>query len=251
MPACKISHICCEKLGNHETENEDAFLIPARNESVTEQLLKFAVSDGATESSFSKEWAHLLISCFKDQSFEDSDLQTTLDLVRKSWLDKIQNIDLPWYAQEKVRLGAYASLLGLTLDLRQLTWNALAIGDSNFFAIREDCMIKSFPTHDSKGFSNTPYLLSSLLSQNIDVSRNILRDSGDIRNGDLLIMGTDAISAWILSESEKNLHPWINLANLLGGDGFSKADFKNWLNHKRSEKEIKNDDTTLIVIEII
>src|SRR5262249_16216027 len=112
MPACKLSYICCEKLGNKEIENEDAYLVPTQSEIETQTVIKLAVSDGATESSFSKEWADFLVSYFKDHSFENENLSIVLDLARKSWSDKIQNIELPWYAQEKLRYGAHASLLG-------------------------------------------------------------------------------------------------------------------------------------------
>lgn len=251
MPRCKFSHIGCEKLGNQESENEDAYLIPGDHEIENEKILKFSVSDGATESSFSKEWADLLVSYFKDHSFEDANLQTTLDHVRNSWLDKIQKIELPWYAQEKVQSGAHASLLGLTINLEELTWNSLAIGDSNLFHIRGAKLIKSFPIDNVEGFGNTPYLLASKPSQNTDINSHISRDSASIEIGDMLILGTDAISAWVLAEAQKNNEPWISLSNLIGGQGFSKTDFKNWLNNKRIEREIKNDDTTLIIIEII
>jgi len=251
MPGCRVRFICCEKLGNSEIENEDAYLVPTISEIENETLLKFSVSDGATESSFSKEWADLLVSYFKDHSFSDENLPTTLDFARKSWLDKIEGIKLPWYAQEKVALGAFATLLGLTIDLKNLTWSVIAIGDSNLFVIRESNLIRSFPMNGPDEFGNTPYLLSSKHSQNLEIGSNILRCDGTVEVGDLMIIGTDAISAWLLSETLKKNRPWHNLVNLLGGEGYSKTDFVNWLNNKRFEGEIKNDDTTLIIIEIM
>jgi hypothetical protein len=251
MPTCKLSYFCCEKLGNKEIENEDAYLIPTPSEIEIETSIKIAVSDGATESSFSKEWADLLVSYFKDYSFEAENLSAILEKARDSWFDKIKNIELPWYAQEKIQQGAYASLLGVTIDLRELTWKAVAIGDSNLFVIKEGNLVKAFPIVSEEGFGSTPYLLSSKPSQNLEIDAQVLMTSGVLESGDLVVIGTDAISAWFLTETHKGGNPWLDLKNLLGGNGYSKTDFINWLNNKRFEKEIKNDDTTIIIVEIM
>lgn len=237
----------CQKLGNEETENEDAYLVPSLSE-IEQSQIKFAVSDGATESSFSREWSDLLVAYFKDYSFNINDL---LSNARNSWFDKIKNRDLPWYAQEKAQSGAYASLLGLTIDLVAQKWDAVAVGDSNLFIVRNNNLITSFPITDPNDFGNTPYLLSSVTSQNQDLEANILRSGGLIEPGDILMICTDAISAWILSQASSNDVPWVHLINLLGGNGYSTFDFNNWLNNKRFEKEIKNDDTTVIIVKFI
>lgn len=250
MPTCNLSYVCCEKLGNKESENEDAYLIPTPSEIESGTSIKLAVSDGATESSFSKEWADFLVVYFKDFSLDIENLPVLLSRARDSWFDKIKNIELPWYAQEKVQHGAYASLLGVTVDLRELTWKAIAIGDSNLFVIREGALVKAFPIINAEEFGNTPYLLSSKPSQNLEMNLHVLTANGTVEIGDLIIIGTDAISAWFLSEVHKGNHPWLNLKNLLGDTGYSKTDFINWLNNKRFEKEIKNDDTTIIIVEI-
>lgn len=249
MLQCKNNFIYCEKAGNSETENEDAYLIPSQKGIEEENILKFAVSDGATESSFSKEWADLLVSYFKDFSFEETAFEKTIQLARKSWQEKIEKIELPWYAQQKLESGAYSSFLGLTIDLENHFWEAIAIGDSNLFLIRNEKIIKSFPLEKSEQFGSTPYLLASLQTQNVEVNNFLKKEKGEINKGDVLILGTDAISSWMLSEYEKENQPWHSLKNLLGGNGYTQTDFKNWLNNKRNEKEIKNDDTTLIIIE--
>lgn len=249
MLHCKSNFICCEKAGNSESENEDAYLIPSQKGIEEEIILKFAVSDGATESSFSKEWADLLVSYYKDFSFEETAFENTIQLARKSWQEKIDKIELPWYAQQKAESGAYSSFLGLTVDLEKHSWKGIAIGDSNLFLIRGDEIIKSFPLEKSEQFGSTPYLLASLQTQNVEVNSFLKKDNGEIIKDDILILGTDAICSWMLTEYEKQNKPWHSLKNLLAGNGYSLLDFKNWLNNKRNEKEIKNDDTTLIIIE--
>jgi hypothetical protein len=235
-----------QKFGNSEVENEDAYLLPPQPDIAQDHLIKFAVSDGATESSFSKDWADLLVAYFKDYS---SDIENLLVKARGSWIEKIQNLDLPWYAQEKMQLGAYASLLGLTIDLESQRLKAIAVGDSNLFIVRNDTLITSFPINTVNEFGNTPYLLASVSSQNQNLESNILQIEGGVEADDLLIVCTDAIAAWILSQASRNKCPWLNLTNLITGDGYSISDFNNWLNNKRFEREIKNDDTTVILIK--
>jgi hypothetical protein len=250
MPACKVSAVCCEKLGNAEIDNEDAYLVPSQFDIDNTFFLNFAVADGATESSFSKEWADLLVSYFDNFLFDSNHLPLVLDKVRNSWLDKIKGIELPWYAQEKAQYGSHAALLGLTLDLSVLSWGAIAIGDSNLFVVRDNELIKAFPIQRPEDFSSAPYLLSTDPAQYIEIESKVLRANGNIRVGDILVIGTDAISAWFLSEAIGNNRPWLQLQDLLGNTRYSKIDFIDWLNHKRAKKEIKNDDTTVIIIEI-
>ena len=57
MLKCNFKSITTQKFGNSIDENEDNILEPSELEINSDTLLKFAVSDGATESSFSKEWS--------------------------------------------------------------------------------------------------------------------------------------------------------------------------------------------------
>jgi hypothetical protein len=51
------------KAGNSDSEYEDAFF-PRRLKRRNGRRLRFAVADGATETSFSGVWARLLVSSF-------------------------------------------------------------------------------------------------------------------------------------------------------------------------------------------
>ncbi len=57
MLKCNFKSITTPKLGNAVDENEDNILEPSKSEILFDTLIKFAISDGATESSFSKEWS--------------------------------------------------------------------------------------------------------------------------------------------------------------------------------------------------
>ncbi|MCG7860445.1 hypothetical protein MD537_25915, partial [Flavihumibacter sediminis] len=95
---------------NTADENEDNLLTPSNAD---ETLLRFAISDGATETSFSKEWSDLLVTYYKDNSFEQDHFGSTLDKASKSWQSIATAIELPWYAQQKAEIGAFAAFLGV------------------------------------------------------------------------------------------------------------------------------------------
>ena len=66
-----------------------------------------------------------------------------------------------------------------------------------------------------------------------------------IQNGDLLVIGTDAISQWILLHEENKISTYQALLSLYS----EELDFYNWLNEQRIENKIKNDDTTLVLLK--
>jgi len=125
------------KEGNTIEEYEDALAY-----SISER--RFAVADGATESSFAERWAQSLVRGFVfgevppwegeapaepiDKFGGSLTLPVPIDKFRsltlpalKNWLEPLQRewregIDwkrLPWFAVEKAQAGAFASLLGL------------------------------------------------------------------------------------------------------------------------------------------
>jgi hypothetical protein len=71
---------------------------------------------------------------------------------------------------------------------------------------------------------------------------------GKIEKGDYLILMSDALAYWFASENEKAERPWEILLGI--SEDTSKNAFEDWLNDKRREKLIKNDDTSLLIIEI-
>ena len=63
MLKCKFKFFTTQKLGDDPETNEDNYLIPGSTDG---PVIKFAISDGATESSFSRHWSDLLVSSYKD-----------------------------------------------------------------------------------------------------------------------------------------------------------------------------------------
>ncbi|QNA46474.1 PP2C family serine/threonine-protein phosphatase [Lacibacter sediminis] len=233
----------CKK-GNSENENEDAFILTYPND---ESVLKIAVSDGATESSFSQEWAELLVQYFSIFEFNnDTFFVEIYPSVRKQWLEKVHKRDLPWYAQEKLEMGAFATLIGTSISLLSGYCSISAIGDSNIIIYREGQVVLKFPLEKASDFGSSPFLLSSVQERNNRIDKFFFsQEIYKIQKGDLVFIGSDAISQWILWQEENSLNAYQTLLALFSGE----LDFVNWLNEQRSENRIKNDDTTIVLLK--
>jgi hypothetical protein len=235
------------KLGNSEEEYEDAFLKPDDKKDLSE--IKIAIADGATESSFAKEWAQIIVKSFKKKSFEKEHLNKTISQLCKIWQKKINSRPLEWYALEKVEKGAFTAFLGLSINLTNLSWSAIAVGDCCIFIIRENELIVSFPINSSEEFGSNPYLISSNLNKNKDLDNYFLSIAGDLKFGDTIILSTDAFSAWFLKQYEDEKRPWNTIKAFVEKKKYNKG-FEKWINYLRREKLIKNDDITVLIVQL-
>src|SRR5438477_11487250 len=87
------------KRGHAPGEYEDAFAgDPARR--------RFAVADGASESSFAAAWARLLAEGFVAARKPWRDLDW-LGPLRQRWAGEVDGLELPWYAEMKREEGAF------------------------------------------------------------------------------------------------------------------------------------------------
>lgn len=246
MLNCNYKSITTQKFGNSIDENEDNLLEPSKSEIEFDTLVRFAISDGATESSFSKEWSDLLVSTYKDKPFDKEHLPETLKGISDTWQAMATTIDLPWYAQQKAETGAFATFLGLTINREQNTFETVAIGDCTLFQIRNDKLILTFPVTSIEEYGNTPNLIATNPQYQTDFDRTTAYGSGSIELNDMIIIATDALAAWIFKQKNAGEKPWNHLTNIL--DNYM-VDFENWLNNKRHTNEIKNDDVTLLILK--
>ncbi len=232
------------KSGNTVAECEDALSTkPTRN------FLKVALADGATESSFAKEWANLLTDdLVKSKSFSLKHIVGRLPTLRDQWLSEVTKIPLPWYAEAKLEKGAFSTLLGMSIDLKKKIYSCIGIGDCCLFQVRDNDVLFSFPVQKSSEFSNSPFLLTTKKNDDKELRAYLKEAKGKIEKGDYLILMSDALAYWFANENEKAERPWEILLGL--SEDTSKRAFEDWLNDKRREKQIKNDDTTLLIIEI-
>ena len=228
------------KAGNAAEEYEDAVAgAPA--------LGRFAVADGASESSFAAAWARLLAEGFvaaeKPWRFLD-----WVPPLRQRWAEQVDNLVLPWFAEMKREEGAFATLLGVAFrpsrDRQPGTWRALAVGDCCLFRTRHDRLLMALPISASTDFSNRPQLLGSRPTAPQLPPRQF---SGRWWPGDRFLLMSDALAQWFLERIEKKADPLGEIAGLLSGPA-PRAAFPDWV-EKRRRQGLRNDDVTLAVID--
>src|SRR5262249_9595405 len=154
------------------------------------------------------------------------------------------------YTAEKLRRGSFSSLLGLRFDPVGARWSALALGDSCLFHIRRRRLVKAFPISSPTTFGNNPVLVASLPHA---PSRDLCAqttDQGSILSGDHFILATDALAAWFLrrlEERRRRQHlPWTSLLE----HGVDRKRFERFVNARRKEGSLRNDDIALAIIRI-
>jgi hypothetical protein len=233
----KSTTLWLPKDGNSQEEYEDAAYPNVATEEIDCHLFRCAVADGATETSFARLWADLLVRGYADEE--------ALDVTRNKWQKEIPVEDLPWYVEEKASAGAYAALVGLTL-LDDGSWHCQATGDSCLIHCRDESMIQSFPLDSADQFNNRPSLICSKASAVTDVDQ--LELSGNWQTGDRFILLTDAIARWLLSGAEPELKRLWSLED--------ETDLRLFVGQQRAftgtdgRPKLHNDDLTIMRLEI-
>lgn len=233
------------KRGNTDEEYEDAAWPIEPVDCLTDEF-KCAVSDGATEASFSRRWAELLVKGFVDE--------TEIAQLAENWNAEIKELDLPWYAQEKAESGAFATLSGLHLRNACTTggsYRMKLIGDSCILHIREKKLLDAFPLSTYESFNNSPELLCSNLTVHEDIDGLFTIKEGSWISGDRFLLLTDAIAAWTFKQQEENGNGILKLLEI-----DTQEQLVELCGAQREELDengrpgMRNDDVTFINLEV-
>jgi len=258
QPKVEVRRFWLPKAGNSKREYEDFF-------KCHRDRWRFAVADGASESIFARQWAKLLVKGFVTEPPRDpvttDTIEAWLSPLQGKWQklirDKLSQLirryhweSLPWFVEEKARRGAFSSLLGLSLQLMEdgenWEWKAVAVGDSCLFQVADDSLRQPYPVARSEDFGNCPVLLPSNPDYNRRLKESLLSPySSKARSGDTFFLSTDALAQWFLSECETKKKPWTELRNLK-----NPPEFQEFVERLRTSRLIRNDDTTLLIVEI-
>jgi hypothetical protein len=228
------------KAGSAEDEYEDAFW-PARDLDLRLRGFRCALGDGATESSFSGPWARILVRAFCRRKLNGRQSERRLHALGAAWRHEITAGPLPWYAEEKLEQGAFSTLLGVQV-LDTGTWRASAIGDTCAFQVRGPDVLSAFPLERSEQFSSSPVLISSVPRYNRVLAEHRHETCGTWRRGDSFLLMTDAIACWYLRCMETGQVPAIPRR---------RASFRPWLAKLRAAGAVRNDDTTIMRVEML
>jgi hypothetical protein len=246
------------KYGSSEAEYED-FFGPTTLKSpqgFKGQRMRFAVADGATEASFSKQWAKQLVRAFVHGQLSVPPTAEELKPLQERWQKYVHRRPLPWYTEEKAEEGAFSSLLGLEIfesvdgKATPVAWRAVAAGDSCLFKVERGRVLEAWPIAKSVEFGNSPSLLSSIAASNgADLAgARVQKAEGGCGQDTAFYLMTDALSCWFLREQERGREPWRILADLGTERGQS---FPRLVRDLRATGELKNDDVTLLRIDVL
>lgn len=242
------------KNGSSEAEYEDAFgpriNSPRRLKGTR---FRFAVADGATEASFSKQWATQLVRAFVADRLGIPIAPDELKPLQERWRKAVHWRPLPWYAEELATRGAFSSLLGLELATEpsnsgeSRAWRATAVGDSCLVQIRKNEVKTAWPLNAAAAFNNSPRLLSSISDHDFADRAFMQKTEGEFWVEDTFFLMTDALACWFLRECEQAREPWQHLRDLGTQD---QPSFLQFIHGLRASGAIKNDDVTLLRIDI-
>lgn len=242
------------KAGNDANDYEDA-MFPPLHAPMTRRmrrrsLARVAIADGATESSFARLWAELLVEGYGTGHLSPSKLEQDLPALQGEWLRQVSVRPLPWYAEEKVRDGAFSAWLGLEVrDLpRGGRWRAFAVGDSCVCQMRAGTLLASFPMDSAADFTSQPFLVGSQPQHNARVAQALRTVHGQWEDGDQFVLMTDALAAWFLAAHAAGEQPMQTLEGFTmtdGSDGFAA-----WVTELRAARQMRNDDTTLVRVVV-
>lgn len=194
-----------QKFGNTADQNEDACRIAPYRTTEGADGLFVALSDGATEAIYSRQWAQALVAAAEPDwpGLSDEELANRLSSLRKSFSPFPPGKDIPWFARDKFRLqGSQATLLVASIEPNGSGYSikALAVGDSGLFLFRKSGTIAAFPALKSADVGVNPALITSLARP----ATRVERWSGRMEAGDLFVLATDAVEKWLLELLEED-----------------------------------------------
>ena len=246
MLGLRLQTFALPKQGHQPEEYEDAW---ACNTPAT----RLALADGASDAFESRLWAQALVQAFIHEP-PAPHRDTLLDWLvapMQVWKAGIHWNQLPWYAEEKSRRGAFATLLGISFAwpvadgaeeaVAAAQWQAIAVGDVCLFQMRSEAVMVHFPVEQAADFGTTPPLLSTRLEYNRRSLETLRTHEGECQQGDLFVLATDALAAWFLRQVEAGERPWQCLMEL------TEDTFAALVAHLRQEGSMRNDDVTLVV----
>lgn len=247
-----------QKAGNAIDEYEDAFWPRAQTDAEVRSI-RLAVADGATETSFSGLWAEILVEAFFQGHLRFDVVSDEMLPLQERWRQQLGSKPMPWYAEEKLRSGAYAAFVGVEIhegnDASGGRCISYAVGDSCIMQIRGEELIQSFPIDRSEQFDSRPFLISSNPEGNGKLTSAVKRMEGTWKFGDTFLLMTDALAChflklWETSDDRRELLSIFN--DLQDDEGFvARVNAEREHAIASAASPLRNDDVTLIRCRLI
>lgn len=214
--------------------NEDAWAYHRQFSSV-------AVFDGATESFAARRWVRILAEQFTQTG--------QLDLPRAQE-EYVQGSDTPqsWAQEAAAERGSFTTVAAYLPEADQI----MLVGDSAILDVVAGEIVASWPYLSAAEFASTPEALGSSADL-LDQSQAAL-DSGvrTLPSPDVpddprqVILATDAVAAWLLTDSHEDRRSRLN-------EVWSCSTDQDWLALVATERaagRMKVDDSTIVVLDL-
>jgi hypothetical protein len=101
----------------------------------------------------------------------------------------------------------------------------------------------------SSDFGNRPALLGSRGRAADTPPHGIRRVRGKWRKGDRFLLMTDALAEWMLRRNEQDERPASDI-DRLQNEAATQDAFAGWVEERRDRQGLRNDDVTLVVIDL-
>jgi hypothetical protein len=253
------------KAGNSDAEYEDAWQVnPGTGPEIPGESAVVAVADGATESTLARHWAVMIAQGFAaapDASVDARFFAERAVELSSRWPATVDDYiagreraanPLRWYERAGLEKGAFATVLALRLSLEAAggeagsigRWNCAALGDTCLFHVRGGQLDLSFPVSLSVNFDRSPALLESRGARRETIMDHVRLAAGGVTQGDDFFVCTDALACWFLEKAEEGGRPWETLRDL------DEGKFADWVNATRHAHEMRNDDVTLVHVDV-
>ena len=228
----------------------DPYRLCADRFSISEKEKAFAISDGVGNSLFPEAWA---------KSLCDDYVQTPGDFICGDCLCREKELIDGWEKIRDKRVASFtpnelfiynvgldkanfaaATFVGLSLSVDK--WFCWALGDSYLGILDQDYnIVKKIASMAGEPFNNYPEYFASKKGLNYGVP---IFDSGSIKDGRFFVLMSDAISDWFFSE-ERSTDQRMSLLDI-----DTHEDYCSFIGDLRSKGELKDDDTTIVVLSL-
>jgi len=233
------------KQGDEPKDNQDAF-------SISQDQMRFAISDGASLSPKSGLWSRTLTKFFASDKYDfkthtAESLSKWLEEPRKEWSDKAQidKLPIPLKLKLKQLKGSVSTFVGCSIvnNPKKNRINILYVGDSTVFLIKNQKIKKMFPINNSSEFSSQTEFLGS--SKERGGEEKIKLEAIRFDSKDSIIIATDELAKWIMIQFENKKQDWKKLLSM------KENEFPKFVEHLRNSKQVDEDDMTFVICQRI
>lgn len=209
----------------------------------------FAIADGVGNSLLPEVWASLLCKDYTEHPdifYEDSHL-VRMDSLIEEWEKQRTKYeanltdDTRFIYEMGLRKADYAASTFVGLKLNSNGWICEAIGDSYLFVLDKQCdIIKKVASMDGRAFDTFPEYFASRKGED---NGKVVKVTGSYENVACFALMTDALSDWFIStESSSSKAKMLSIR--------SHLEFEQFVNQERNAGRMKDDDTTLVILNI-